>query len=215
MIVDSGATLTVTCTLSFVPQARLIVRPGGKLIVDGGTLTSACAGEMWQGIEVVGDRTQHQNAAHQGTVILRNYATIENAHCAIKTGLAGNEWLTADGIVQCTGSTLRNDMADGCTLPGCVVKSYNNKPLPHFSVFKFQSKLLLLSMSQNPPESTPFIPSHCLYPSQGIQNFRHNYGIKPVFHGKISAFGITHPRKVGISPKILAYWHNCFFSKKK
>jgi len=69
-------------------------------------------------------------------------------------------------------------------------------------------------MSQNPPESTPFIPSHCLYPSQGIQNFRHNYGIKPVFHGKISAFGITHPRKVGISPKILAYWHNCFFSKK-
>jgi hypothetical protein len=87
-------------------------------------------------------------------------------------------------------------MADGCTLPGCVVKSYNNKPLPHFSVFKFQSKLLLLSMSQNPPGSTPFIPSHCLYPSQDNQNFRHNFGIKPVFHGKSSA-----------------YWHNCFFSK--
>ena len=89
MIVDSGATLTVTCTLSFVPQARLIVRPGGKLVVDGGTLTSACAGEMWQGIEVVGDRTKHQTAAHQGTVIFRNGATIENAHCAIKTGLGG------------------------------------------------------------------------------------------------------------------------------
>ncbi len=184
MIVDSGATLTVTCTLSFVPQARLIVRPRGKLIVDGETLTSACAGEMWQGIEVVGDRTKHQTAANQGTVILRNNATIENAHCAIKTGLDGNEWLTSGGIVQCTNSSLRNDMADGCTLPGCVVKSYNNKPLPHFSVFKFQSKLLLLSMSQNPPGSTPFIPSHCLYPSQGIQNFRHkacfsrkNFGI--------------------------------------
>ena len=91
MIVDSGATLTVTCTLSFVPQARLIVRPGDTLIVDGGTLTSAYPGEMWQGIEVVGNRTRHQNAANQGggTVILRNNATIENAHCAIKTGLGG------------------------------------------------------------------------------------------------------------------------------
>ena len=195
--IDSLATLTITDTLLCRSSSRLIVRPGGKLIVDGGTLTSACAGEMWQGIEVVGNRTQHQNAANQGTVIFRNGATIENAHCAIKTGLDGNEWLTSGGIVQCTGSTLRNDMADGCTLPGCVVKSYNNKPLPHFSVFKFLSKLLLLSMSQNPPGSTPFIPSHCLYPSQDNQNFRHNFGIKPVFHGKISA-----------------YWHNCFFSKK-
>ena len=32
--------------------ARLIVRPGGKLIVDDGTLTSACPGEMWQGISL-------------------------------------------------------------------------------------------------------------------------------------------------------------------
>lgn len=27
--------------------SRLIVRPGGKLIVDGGTLTSACPNELW------------------------------------------------------------------------------------------------------------------------------------------------------------------------
>ncbi len=107
--IDSLATLTITDTLLCRSSSRLIVRPGGKLIVDGGTLTSACAGEMWQGIEVVGDRTQHQTAANQGTVILRNNATIENAHCAIKTGLAGNEWLTAGGIVQCTGATFRNN----------------------------------------------------------------------------------------------------------
>ena len=89
LTIDSLATLTVTDTLFVGFGSTIIVRPGGKLIVDGGTLTSACAGEMWQGIEVVGDRTQHQNAANQGTVILRNNATIENAHCAIKTGLAG------------------------------------------------------------------------------------------------------------------------------
>ena len=107
--IDSGAVLTITNTLHCTDSARIIVRPGGTLIVDGGTLTSACAGAMWQGIEVVGDRTKHQTAAHQGTVIFRNGATIENAHCAIKTGLEGNEWLTAGGIVQCTGTTFRNN----------------------------------------------------------------------------------------------------------
>ncbi len=109
LYIDSLATLTITDTLYVGKGARIIVRPGGKLIVDGGTLTSACAGEMWQGIEVVGNRTQHQNAAHQGTVILRNNATIENAHCAVKTGLDGNEWLTSGGIVQCTGTTFKNN----------------------------------------------------------------------------------------------------------
>ena len=89
LYIDSLATLTITDTLYVGKGARIIVRPSGKLIVDGGTLTSACAGEMWQGIEVVGNRTQHQNAAHQGTVILRNKAVIENAHCAIRTGLGG------------------------------------------------------------------------------------------------------------------------------
>ena len=107
--VENGKTLTVTGTLYCAAGTRIIVRPGGKLIVDGGTLTSACAGEMWQGIEVVGDRTKHQTAANQGTVILRNGATIENAHCAIRTGLEGNEWLTAGGIVQCSNSTFTNN----------------------------------------------------------------------------------------------------------
>ena len=45
--VDSGGVLTLYDTAKMDSSARLIVRPGGKLIVDGGTLTSACAGEMW------------------------------------------------------------------------------------------------------------------------------------------------------------------------
>ncbi|MBR6334122.1 MAG: hypothetical protein IKR77_07025 [Bacteroidales bacterium] len=92
------------------------MRPGDTLIVDGGTLTSACPGEMWQGIEVVGDRTRHQNAANQSA-----------------------------------GSTLRNDMADGCTLPGCVVKSYNNKPLPPF--FRIQVPIKTASALHEPKSS--------------------------------------------------------------
>ena len=63
VVIDSLATLTITGTLHYAPSARIIIRPGGKLIVDGGTLTSACAGEMWQGIYVEGHRTQPRHRA--------------------------------------------------------------------------------------------------------------------------------------------------------
>ena len=76
VVIDSLATLTITGTLYCTSSARLIVRPGGKLVVDGGRLTSACPGEMWQGVEVVGDRTKRQLAQFQGKVELRNGAKI-------------------------------------------------------------------------------------------------------------------------------------------
>lgn len=46
LFVNSTQTLVITDTLHCTDSARIIVRPGGKLIVDGGTLTSACTGEM-------------------------------------------------------------------------------------------------------------------------------------------------------------------------
>ena len=110
VIVDSGVTLTISCQVEMSPNARIIVRPGGKLIVDGGTLTSACAGEMWQGIEVVGDRTKNQTAANQGVVELRNGATIENALCGIYTGLRGDtDFATTGGIVSASDATFKNN----------------------------------------------------------------------------------------------------------
>ena len=110
VIVDSGVTLTISCQVEMPPNARLIVRPGGKLIVDGGTITSACDGEMWQGIEVVGDRTKNQTAANQGVVELRNGATIENALCGIYTGLRGDtDFATTGGIVSASDAVFRNN----------------------------------------------------------------------------------------------------------
>ncbi len=101
VIVDSAVVLTIINTIHCTDNARIIVRPGGKLVVDGGTLTSACPGEMWQGIEVVGDRTKRQLAQYQGTVELRNGATIENAHCGIRTGLQGDaSYATTGGIIR-------------------------------------------------------------------------------------------------------------------
>ncbi len=99
LIIDSLATLTITDTLFVANSARIVVRPGGKLVLDGGTLTSACGDVMWQGIEVVGDRTKRQLAIYQGKVELRNGATIENAHCGIRTGLGNDNWHTTGGII--------------------------------------------------------------------------------------------------------------------
>ena len=110
VIVDSGVTLTITCKIEMDTAAKIIVRPGGKLVVDGGTLTSACDGEMWKGIEVVGDRTKRQLARYQGTVELLNGATIKNAHCAIHTGLSGAAaYTTAGGIIKADSAFFINN----------------------------------------------------------------------------------------------------------
>jgi hypothetical protein len=128
IIIDSGATLTITCRLEMSPGTRIIVRPGGKLIVDGGTLTSACSNEMWQGIEVVGDRTKRQLPQYQGTVELKNGAVIENALCGIRTGLREDTitFATTGGIVKADSSYFVNNR--------CAVEmnSYTNR-LPNGS----------------------------------------------------------------------------------
>ena len=107
-MVDSLATLTITGTLHCSSSARIIVRPGGKLVVDGGTLTSACAGEMWQGVYVEGHRNQPQTAANQGTVQLLNGAVVENAIKGIRTSAPGSGWNTTGGIITADSATFRN-----------------------------------------------------------------------------------------------------------
>ena len=95
VIIDSGVTVSSFCTLYFTNNARLIVRPGGKLVVDGGTLTSACAGEMWQ-----------------GTVELRDSAVVENAFCAIRTGLREDtvNFATTGGIILADSAYFTNNL---------------------------------------------------------------------------------------------------------
>ena len=109
--VDSGGVLILYDTAKMGALARLIVRPGGKLVVDGGTLTSACPGEMWQGIEVVGDRTKQQHSQYQGMVELKNGATIENAHCGIRTGLREDTvtYATTGGIILAMDAHFHNN----------------------------------------------------------------------------------------------------------
>ncbi|MDD6186245.1 MAG: S8/S53 family peptidase, partial [Bacteroidales bacterium] len=134
VVIDSLATLTITGTLHCSSSARLIVRPGGKLVVDGGTLTSACEDVMWRGIEIVGDRTKQQQPQYQGTVELKNGARIENAMCAIRMGLCEDTvtFATAGGIISATNATFKNNRRSvvinsyAYTAPSGGVADYNS-----------------------------------------------------------------------------------------
>ncbi|MDR1345195.1 MAG: M4 family metallopeptidase, partial [Bacteroidales bacterium] len=87
IIIKANATLTITSTCYCAPDAEFIIQQGGKLIVDGGTLTSQCEGQMWKGIAVLGHSNASQfdfTADGQGQLYIRNGATVEHAVCAIR-----------------------------------------------------------------------------------------------------------------------------------
>ena len=81
VIVPNGVTLTITSEVKCSATASITVAPGGKLIVNGGTLSNSCDSVMWQGIIVQGNpKTPYPP---HGIVELYNGATIENAICGI------------------------------------------------------------------------------------------------------------------------------------
>ncbi|MBQ7533650.1 MAG: hypothetical protein IJT45_08205, partial [Bacteroidales bacterium] len=94
IIVDNGGCLTIKkatgnkLNIKLHPNSKIIVKPGGKLIIDRSRLTCACPGQMWRGIEVWGDSSQdqqpHHGDYHQGYLEMKNGATIENAVCAVE-----------------------------------------------------------------------------------------------------------------------------------
>ncbi|WP_373732500.1 hypothetical protein, partial [Bacteroides heparinolyticus] len=112
LIIENGAKLTLKdCILHIPAGAKIIVKQGGRLVVDGATITNRC-GLMWSGIEVWGDRSTHQYAVNgsygQGYVELRNGATIENAECALALWRPGH-WGTTGGIVHAEDAVFRNN----------------------------------------------------------------------------------------------------------
>jgi len=100
IVVETGVTLTITGELYFVPQAKLIVKPGARLVLDGGTIGSSC-NSLWQGVEVWGKYNLPQNILNQGVIEIKNNGCITNAECAIKAynPKASNPTTTSGGIV--------------------------------------------------------------------------------------------------------------------
>jgi hypothetical protein len=84
VIIEGQSTVTVKCTVYMPEGAKFIVKPGAKLIIDGGTITHRCGG-LWEGIEVWGNSAVSQTTSNQGVVQMMNDATIANARTAIRT----------------------------------------------------------------------------------------------------------------------------------
>lgn len=111
VIVESGFTLTITCKLVMKSNAKIIVKPGGKLVVDGGIITTEDS-RQWQGIEVWGNSSTHQSSINgvcgQGWLELRNGAVIENAKCAVELWRP-DYWTTTGGVIHASDATFRNN----------------------------------------------------------------------------------------------------------
>jgi len=146
IVVEPGVVFTVTSTLSFVENARLIVEPGGKLVVNGGTLTNGCSNAFWEGVEVRGQSNLSQTSANQGIIELKNNARINHAKCGIRTAevLVGEDtweynWNSTGGIIKCENSMFLNNIKDVEFLSYNNIHINNNQPNEYNNLSRFNN----------------------------------------------------------------------------
>ncbi|HBZ67603.1 MAG TPA: hypothetical protein DEO70_12265 [Bacteroidales bacterium] len=115
VIIEPGGQLTITDEVAFYPKSKIIVKPGGKLFVNRGTLTnlpSCRPGHPWQGIEVWGNSAANQypdaNGNYNQGYLMLNNATIENAVCAVDLWKP-NDFSKTGGILKATNSHFINN----------------------------------------------------------------------------------------------------------
>lgn len=136
IVIESGATLTVTSQINFQPFVGIIVKPGATLVLNGGTLTSACQG-LWKGIEVWGNYSQSQyvvnNVRNQGFVNLIG-GTISNSIDAIRLWHP-YDYFSSGGIVQANGTNFINNRRATEFISYHNFNPYNY-PSPNLSYFK-------------------------------------------------------------------------------
>lgn len=117
IIIESNATLTILCKLNMPIGGKIIIKQGGKLIIDGGLITNSC-GDLWEGITVLGNSNQSQQVPGMGIVELKNGAIIENAVCGITVGEKVYTshinwyWGNTGGIVKANDSYFLNNKCD-------------------------------------------------------------------------------------------------------
>lgn len=131
LIIESGGQLTIKDQIRVAPDAQIIIKPNGRLILDGGTLTNDCSGEKWDGIIVEGDRDESQDyniytqSRAQGYFRMKNNALIENALYGVRL-YNPYDGLTDEhgGIIIATDSEFKN-----CTY-GVDFAPYTNISFP-------------------------------------------------------------------------------------
>lgn len=72
LVVETGGKLTIQCLVHLPKGAKIVVKVGGELVLDGCTLTNRC-GDRWQGIAIV------KKGNSTGKVVSKNKAVIKRA----------------------------------------------------------------------------------------------------------------------------------------
>ena len=108
LIIDPTSVLNINdANIKFSENGKLTVKPGGKIVINNSTLTDVC-GNLWQGIEVQGNKTLSQfPETNQGVIEIINGGTIENALTAIKTYGPNSNY--TGGIIRANGAIFKNN----------------------------------------------------------------------------------------------------------
>ncbi|MFA4864675.1 MAG: T9SS type A sorting domain-containing protein [Bacteroidales bacterium] len=114
IIIPEDVTLTITGRVAMPDDSKIIVQRGGRLVVDGGIITSACGG-LWQGIQVWGykDKSQYDLNFPPGKVELSGNAVIENARIGVATVKSVNGAVDENytgGELLCREATFLNNI---------------------------------------------------------------------------------------------------------
>lgn len=137
--IPSGHTFTIKGTVKMSPNRKITIKPGARILIDGGKITSTCD-LPWAGIRVEGNSNIPQiPTTNQGFVQMINNATIENAHNAVSLiGLSttgGVDWSKTGGLIQATNSNFINNKRD-VEFMSYHPKSTTGIELPNRSFFK-------------------------------------------------------------------------------
>jgi hypothetical protein len=134
IIIDNDETLEIqNCTVFMPSEAKIVVKRGGQLILDGGTLSSAC-NDLWWGVELQGDSRNIQTEDYQGKIVLKNDAVIEDARKAVFCGKNIEnpypDWNYTGGIIDAsTNSTFKNNKF------GVMIWRYNDRDRDYYCTF--------------------------------------------------------------------------------
>jgi hypothetical protein len=147
--VNYNATLVIDQEVKFSENSKIIVKPGGKLIVDGGGLLTNCPdGNKWQGVHLEGPSETFQLSLLPGIIEMRNGGTIENAVTGIDTR---NNFAFFNYTVERGGGIVRMDSGskiDNCEI-GIYFASLTGKGIPFNSPYAEEQSVISNSFISN------------------------------------------------------------------
>lgn len=137
LTIEDGGVLNITgCAISVYPNAKIIVKPGGKLIVNNAILQGIC-GYTWKGIEVWGTSEENQwpnsNGQYMQGYVELTSAVIENANTALNLWKPG-DYTKTGGIVIASKTDFINNRE---SVHALYYENHhpNGKPMDYQAVF--------------------------------------------------------------------------------